>query len=148
MNWGQRHQASSRGGDFYVFSPQSSVHTEKPDSSCYHGTISSLVSEHSCRYTRGRHQILDRKVKKGQKFSNSSLHNQREDLREDFNSYHCHLAEITSPELTQVSPRPVTKWQMIHSHTVDLHRRVTLFSGVTRLTFHFLTFHSNCPLFD
>lgn len=84
MNWGQRHQASSRGGDFYVFSPQSSLHTEKPDSSCYHGTIASLVSEHSCRYTRGRHQILDRKVKKGQKFSNSSLHNQRQDLRGGF----------------------------------------------------------------
>lgn len=30
MNWGQRHQASSRGRDFCVFSPQPSVHTEKP----------------------------------------------------------------------------------------------------------------------
>lgn len=73
------------------------------------------MSEHSCRYARGRHQILDRKVKKGQKFSSSSLHGHRTS-GEDFNSYHCHLAEITSPELTQVSP--VTKWQMIQSHWI------------------------------
>lgn len=82
MNWGAETSSQLQRRGFLCFFPTAFCTHWKTNSSCYHGTVSSLVSEHSCRYTRGRHQILDRKVKKGQKFSSSSL--QTQDLRRGF----------------------------------------------------------------
>lgn len=81
-NQGQEHhQASFRGGDFFFFPHVVLCTRWKPDSPCYHGTVSSLVPECSCRY---RYEKTPNHGKEGEertKFSSTRPQSQSAPLR-------------------------------------------------------------------
>lgn len=98
-NWGQWHHQGEE--TMSLFSPHIVFCTHwKTDSSCYHGIVSSLVSEQSCRHTEEK----DTKSCTGRwRRDKIQQPSQTAPLEMLWNSYNCHLADRTSPELTQFS---------------------------------------------